>query len=59
MQKQKFQTLGMDGCADCEWMAQETDGEILICTECEIELAEYDEYQPDEAQEWHDFDPDC
>lgn len=19
----------------------------------------YDEHQPDEAQEWHDFDPDC
>lgn len=20
---------------------------------------DYDEHQPDEAQEWHDFDPDC
>jgi len=59
MQKQKFQTLGLDGCADCEYMAHETDGEILICTECEIELAGYDDYQPDELTEWMDFDPDC
>lgn len=20
---------------------------------------DYDEHQPDEAQEWHDYDPDC
>ena len=59
MQKQKFETQGLDGCADCEYMAHETDGEILICQECENEMAGYDDGQPDWAQEWHDFDPDC
>jgi hypothetical protein len=23
------------------------------------EYYDYSDYQPDEAQEWHDFDPDC
>ena len=61
MQKQKFiPTHSLEyGCADCEYMAFETEGEITICTECEIELAEYDEHQPDELTEWMDFDPDC
>ena len=49
---------GMEGCADCDWLAAETDGEILICSECEIEMAD-DEHQPDELTEWLDFDPDC
>ena len=48
---------GMEGCADCDWLAAETDGEILICQECEHDLLD-DEGQPDWAQEWHDFDPD-
>tara|TARA_R100001230_G_C5479098_1_gene30967 strand:+ start:96 stop:260 length:165 start_codon:yes stop_codon:yes gene_type:complete len=25
-------------CADCEWLADETDGEITLCNECEDEL---------------------
>jgi hypothetical protein len=51
----KWKTLGHDGCDDCQWIANETDGEFLICDECSWE----DDGQPDEAQEWHDFDPDC
>ena len=58
MQKPKFETHGLEGCDDCQWMAHETDGEILICQECEIEMAD-DEHQPDELTEWLDFDPDC
>ena len=60
MQKQKFTTLGQEGCADCEWLADETDGETLICRECDFELnGFYDDGQPDELTEWMDFDPDC
>jgi len=55
----KYKTLGQEGCADCEWLADETDGDMLICRECDFELNGYDDGQPDEAQEWHDFDPDC
>lgn len=63
----KWETLGHDGCDDCQWIANETDGEFLICDECEAEglqpctmqEVEGDDGQPDEAQEWHDFDPDC
>ena len=51
----KWKTLGRDGCDDCQWIANETDGEILICDECDWE----DDGQPDAMQEWHDFDPDC
>ena len=58
MQKPKFETHGLEGCDDCQWMAHETDGEILICSECEIEMAD-DDGQPDELTEWMDFDPDC
>lgn len=49
----KYETHGQDGCDDCQWMASETDGEILICPECDFDG------QPDAAQEWADFDPDC
>lgn len=36
-------------------------GYPVSCSECEHSEADFDEYdgQPDEAQEWHDFDPDC
>ena len=51
----KWKTLGREGCDDCQWIANETDGDILICNECDWE----DDGQPDAMQEWHDFDPDC
>ncbi len=43
-----------DGCGDaCE------EG-LAYCDDC-ADDNRYDDYdgQPDEAQEWHDFDPDC
>jgi hypothetical protein len=52
----KYETPGQDGCDDCQWMASETDGEILICPECDFDERDG---QPDAAQEWADFDPDC
>jgi len=55
---QRYKTEGREDCADCEWLANETEGEFLICEECAWELNGSDG-QPDEAQEWHDFDPDC
>ena len=27
-------------CADCEWLADQTDGEITLCNECAEELLE-------------------
>ena len=54
----KWETHGQEGCDDCQWIANETDGDILICQECDWELAGPDG-QPDWAQEWHDFDPEC
>ena len=50
----------------CEYCTQ-TSSSNQVCTECGEPLVdnpemdwsyEYDG-QPDEAQEWHDFDPDC
>jgi hypothetical protein len=29
--------LGNNDCADCEWLADETDGDITQCDECAIE----------------------
>lgn len=52
----KWETHGQEGCDDCQWIAAETDGDILICQECDFEA---DDGQPDWAQEWHDFDPEC
>ena len=30
----------------------------IVCDDCAADEYEYDG-QPDEMQEWHDFDPDC
>ena len=54
-----WNTTGQEGCDDCQWLAMETDGEWLICDECEWVLHGEDDGQPDEMQEWHDFDPLC
>ena len=40
-------------CADCEWIAHETDGDFVVCPECSAEWD--DDGQPDWAQEWEDF----
>tara|TARA_R110002167_G_scaffold140384_1_gene328202 strand:- start:44 stop:247 length:204 start_codon:yes stop_codon:yes gene_type:complete len=34
----KYKTEGHDGCDDCQWMAQETEGDLLICDECSNEI---------------------
>lgn len=36
----QYTTKGQPDCADCEWLAKETDGEILICDECAHDLRE-------------------
>ena len=57
--KKIWKTTGQEGCDDCQWLAQETDGEWLCCDECDWVLNGEDDGQPDWAQEWHDFDPEC
>ena len=40
----KYKTEGQDGCDDCQWMAQETEGDVLCCGECASEISkEYDD----------------
>jgi len=56
MAKKIWETHGLEGCDDCQWIADETDGDILICPECDHDVHDG---QPDWAQEWHDFDPEC
>ena len=34
-------------------------GYVMEIESARIEEEEYNEYQPTEQQEWHDFDPDC
>ena len=62
-----FAFVSPHDCGDCEFLAFDTDGDFTICPECEaeglqpcaMEEVEGDDGQPDWAQEWHDFDPDC
>ena len=54
--KKIWKTEGQEGCDDCAYLAQETEGDITICPECS---GEENAGQPDWAQEWHDFDPEC
>jgi hypothetical protein len=50
-------------CGDCEWLAFETEGDVVLCNECGFEgregctlqEVEDDDGQPDWAQEWEDF----
>lgn len=45
-------------CRECECFLSTNESEI--CTDCESSRTEYgDEPDVDEAQEWHDFDPEC
>jgi hypothetical protein len=52
----------MDYCNVCECeLVTNAEMSYGICDECVMESGEDLEHdgQPDEAQEWHDFDPDC
>ena len=40
-----------EGCADCEYIAKETEGDITICPECS---GEENVGQPDWYQDWED-----
>ena len=33
----EYKTQGQEDCADCEWLAEETEGQTLICNECALE----------------------
>ena len=52
MTKKIWETHGQEGCDDCQWIANETDGDILIWPECDWEA---DDGQPSWEQEWEDF----
>jgi hypothetical protein len=43
----------------CEVDPRDPDGTELVCPDCFLFLVEDPDGQPDEAQEWYDFDPDC
>jgi hypothetical protein len=43
----------------CEVDPRDPKGLTLVCPDCFFFLVEDPDGQPDEAQEWHDFDPDC
>ncbi len=53
---------GTWNCEDCGSLVA---NDVEICAVCEADEMEEGDYwpeydgQPDEAQEWHDFDPDC
>jgi hypothetical protein len=42
-----------------KWMSDDDVGEMLDANELSERFQEQDDGQPDEAQEWADFDPDC
>ena len=42
-----------------KWMSDDDVGEMLDANELSERFQEEDDGQPDEAQEWADFDPDC
>ena len=42
-----------------KWMTDDEVAEMLDANELSDRFAEEDDGQPDEAQEWADFDPDC
>ena len=42
-----------------KWMSDDEVGEMLDANELSERFQDEDDGQPDEAQEWADFDPDC
>jgi hypothetical protein len=54
----------MDFCEICETLVQDRENDLVgvVCDDCAaVEFGDFygHDGQPDEAQEWHDFDPDC
>jgi len=47
----------MTECEDCDTLITDDEGDGL-CDNCR-DASDEDDGQPDEAQEWYDFDPDC
>jgi len=52
--------IDSDGIAYCDYCGEDLNPEGH-CTPCERATTGEDDHdgQPDEMQEWHDFDPDC
>lgn len=61
----KYITQGYDDCDDCQWIADETDGDILICNDCEHDmeneisfqrqyLMDEDQHHPDNHNHQHE-----
>jgi len=46
-----------------KYMSEDEVADMMRCNEILVEddeeFGDYDDRQPDEAQEWYDFDPDC
>jgi hypothetical protein len=52
----------MNFCDICECLFEDRDNDLVacVCDDCADDGWEYEhDGQPDEMQEWHDFDPDC
>ena len=49
---------GMDCVADF-WDRIPDEAKLALNAAAEAQDAGWNDYQPDEAQEWYDFDPDC
>jgi hypothetical protein len=67
MSREKLIELVEDGNLDpmmaltmcAKWMTDDEVAEMLDANELSERFEEEDDGQPDEAQEWADFDPDC
>ena len=46
-----------------KYMSEDEVADMMRCNDILVEddeeFGDYDDRQPDEAQEWYDFDPDC
>ena len=52
----------MNFCEICECLVQDRENDLVacVCDDCAAVDCDWeDDGQPDEMQEWHDFDPDC
>lgn len=46
----KYVTQGLPDCADCEFLAHDTDGEVLCCPECDEEIRVSQEHLREEYE---------